>query len=426
MALSPPTRQDPDPRVRTPQRRGSHKGWDYQETSGIKRMGTGQGNTPYNEAPMNMKKIALAFIPILLLAIILVMVANPDKPRNGEWDFRLQKAWEVDRAGDEVLGFPFSLMATDKGNLYVFDAANNANYIFDKDGQFLRAFARRGQGPGEVMGQDKIHYVDGKVYIPAMSAIHVFTGDGDYIETVKLEGGSLYPRVFLNGDEIISAPLTAAFLQDGRGEIIRKNIRTGEEAVLAEFSLQDWGIAQSGDSVVDMVAIGFSPLMVVGYADDRLYWGMNTAYRINVTDLGGRKVRSFSLKRRARKVTDKFKKDFFTSADLPAETLDQIAESFPNKISYFHRIEVHDGLVYVFVPDVDLESKRAKLKQIDIFSPEGEYLYRAQIRFEEGRHPLFSPLNNLVIQDGHLYAVLMDDEDNVHIAQYEIALPDGN
>jgi len=308
---------------------------------------------------MTIKKMSLAVIPVLALALILVLIANPDKPRKGEWDFKLTKIWEVDRAGDEVLGFPFSLMATDKGALYVFDAANNASYIFDKDGHFVRAFARRGQGPGEVLGQDRTHSVDGKIYIPAVSGIRVFTEDGEYIETVKLEVGSLNPRLFLNGDEIISAPLTAAFLPDGRGKIVRKNIRTGAEKVLSEFSLEDWGIGQSGDSVVDIVAIGFSPLMIVGYADDRLYWGMNTAYRINV-------------------------------------------------------------------PDIDAESKKAKLKQIDIFSPEGEYLYRARIQFEKDLQPLFSPLNNLVIRNGYLYAVLTDDKDNVRLAKYGIALPDGN
>lgn len=375
---------------------------------------------------MTIKKIPLVIIPILLLALILILLASPDKPRKGEWDFKLTRIWEVDRAGDEVLGFPFSLMATDKGALYVFDAANNANYIFDKDGHFVRAFARQGQGPGEVLGQGRTHSVDGKVLIPAASGIHVFTEDGEYIETVKLEVGSLNPRLFLNGDEIISAPLTAAFLPDGRGKIVRKNIRTGKETALAEFSLEDWGIGQSGDSVVDIVAIGFSPLMIVGCADDRLYWGMNTAYRINVTDLGGRKIRTFSLKRRARKVTDSFKRRYFASPDLPAETLDQIAASLPNKISYFYRIEVHNGLVYVFVPDVDAESKKAKLAQIDIFSPEGEYLYRARIRFEKDLKPLFSPLDNLIIRNGHLYAVLMDDKDNVRLAKYGIALPDGN
>jgi hypothetical protein len=373
-----------------------------------------------------MKKTKLAFILLLSIAFFQAAVVNRDKPRKGEWDFKLEKVWEIDRAGDDLLGRPFSLTATEDGILYVYDTANDTNYIFDKDGNFVRAFARGGQGPGEVMGQELIHYVDGEVYIPARNGIHLFTKDGVYIQTVKQEGGSLDPRIFLNKDEIISAPKTAVFLPDGKGKIIRKNIKTGDETVISEFSLQDWGIAQSEEEVVDIISIGFSPLMILGYAENRLYWGMNTSYMINVTDLGGKKINSFSLKRRAKTVSDKFKKKYFEHPDLPAEMINQIAGSFPNKISFFHRIEVHNGLVYVFVPDVDLESKMFKLKQIDIFSPEGEYLYRAYIKFEKNRHPLFSPLNNLIIQNGHLYAVLMDEEDNVLVAKYEIALPSGN
>jgi hypothetical protein len=373
-----------------------------------------------------MKKMKLAFILFLLVALSQAAVVNPDKPRKGEWDFKLKKVWEIDRAGDDLLGRPFSLTATEDGILYVHDAANRINYIFDKDGNFIRAFARRGQGPGEVIGQELTHYVNGQVYIPAQNGINLFTKDGVYIQTVNRQGGPLNVRVFLNRDEIISAPKTAAFLPDGKGKIIRKNIKTGNETVISEFSIQDWGITQSGENVVDIVAIGFSPLMILGYAENRLYWGMNTSYMINVTDLSGKKINSFSLKRKSKIVSDKFKKKYFESSGLPGEMLNQITESLPNKISFFYRIEIHNGLVYVFVPDLDLNSKTAKLKQIDIFSSEGEYLYRAYIKFEKNRHHLFSPLNNLVIQNGHLYAVLMDEEDKVLVAKYKIALPNGN
>jgi hypothetical protein len=372
-----------------------------------------------------MKKMKLAFILFLLIAFFQAACVNPDKPLKGKWDFKLKKVWEIDRAGDDVFGRPFTLAATENGILYVYDAANNINYIFDKDGNFIRAFAKSGQGPGEVIGQELTHCVDGEVYIYASNGINLFTKDGVYIQTVKEEGKPFDPRIFLNKDEFISAPKTAVFLPDGKGKIIRKNIKTGDETLISDFSIQDWGIAQSGESVVDMIAIGFSPLMILGYAENRLYWGMNTSYMINVSDLSGKKINSFSLKRKSKKVSDKFKRKYFEYPDLPAETLNKIAESFPNEISFFHRIEVHDGLVYVFVPDVDLESKMAKLKQIDIFSPEGEYLYRAHIEFEKDRHHLFSPLNNLIIQNGYLYAVLMDEEDNVLVAKYQIALPNG-
>lgn len=373
-----------------------------------------------------MKKTKVAFILFLSFVFLQAAVVNPDKPLKGEWDFKLEKVWEIDRAGDDVLGKPFSLTAAEDGILYVYDVANDVNYIFDKDGNFIRGFAKGGQGPGEIMGQEMIHVVDGKVYIPAMNGIHVFTKDGEYIQTVKQEGKSLDPRIFLNEDEFISAPKTAVFLPDGKGEIIRKNIRTGDETVISGFSLQDWGMAQGGGRMVDIISIGFSPLMILGYSENRLYWGMNTSYMIKVTDLSGKEITTFSVKRSSRKVSDSFKKKYFESPNLPAEMLDQIAESFPNEISFFHRIEVHNGLIYVFIPDVDLESKRAKIKQIDIFSPDGEYLYRAHIPFEKNRHHLFSPLNSLVIQNSYLYAVLMDDEYNPLIAKYKIALPHGN
>ncbi|UCC40148.1 MAG: hypothetical protein JSV96_01435 [Candidatus Aminicenantes bacterium] len=373
-----------------------------------------------------MKTRKLVLIIFLLSFFFLANIQNPDKPLKGEWDFKLKKIWEIDRAGDDVFGRPFSLMATEDGILYVYDTANKINYIFDKDGNFIRAFAKSGQGPGEIIGQEFTHYVNGKVYIPAMNGINLFTKDGVYIQTVKQEGRPLDPRIFLSNDEIISAPKTAVFLPEGKGKIIRKNIKTGDEAVISEFSVQDWGMAHSRGRVIDMISIGFSPLMTLGYSEGRLYWGMSSSYKINVTDLSGKKISSFSLKRKSKKVSNRFKKKYFKSPNFPDEMLAQIADSFPDRLTFFHRIEVHKGLVYVFVPDVDLESKSAKIKQIDIFSPDGKFLYCAYIKFEKNRHHLFSPLNNLVIKNKHLYAVLMDEDDNVLIAKYKLSLPNGN
>ena len=77
-----------------------------------------------------MKKTKLAFILLLSIAFFQAAVVNRDKPRKGEWDFKLEKVWEIDRAGDDLLGRPFSLTATEDGILYVYDTANDTNYIF--------------------------------------------------------------------------------------------------------------------------------------------------------------------------------------------------------------------------------------------------------------------------------------------------------
>lgn len=92
-----------------------------------------------------MKKMKLAFIIFLLSPFLRAGVVNPDKPIKGEWDFKLEKVWEIDRAGNEVFGHPFSLMATKDEILYVYDKDNKVNFIFDKNGYLIKAFAKSGQ-----------------------------------------------------------------------------------------------------------------------------------------------------------------------------------------------------------------------------------------------------------------------------------------
>jgi hypothetical protein len=111
--------------------------------------------------------------------------------------------------------------------------------------------------------------------------------------------------------------------------------------------------------------------------------------------------------------------------NIPAEILAQISKSFSNRLTHFHQIEVHDGLVYVFVPDLDLDQGTSRIAQVDIFSPEGEYLYRARLDFGEGLTHLFSPLSNLAFRNGHLYAVCVRGDDTVVLVKYRAILPKG-
>jgi hypothetical protein len=103
--------------------------------------------------------------------------------------------------------------------------------------------------------------------------------------------------------------------------------------------------------------------------------------------------------------------------------LKQIVDGLPDEVTCFHRIEVHNKLLFVFVPDIDLENKILRTRQIDIFSPEGKYLYRAHLDFGKNRVHLSSPLQNMVIKNGFLYAVLQDEEANISAAKYKISLP---
>ncbi len=366
----------------------------------------------------------LFFLILLFCGLLLYAeIKNRDKPAKGEWDFKLEKIWEIEKAGDEIFGQPFSITVSDDGMLYVFDPKNGTNYIFDEDGTFINAFAKEGQGPGEIIRQDLTHLVGDKVIIHGMNGAHYFTKQGEYVKTIKQEEIQRDPRIFIDEENIVSAPLTAVLVPERKAEIIRRNIKTGEEAIIADFTPTQTGIAASRGQVVDVIAIGLSPLMTLGFHDGRLYWGMSDSYMINVSDLDGKKITSFSLNRKKKRISDNFKKKYFRNPNLPEDMLPQILKSYPNELTFFHRIEVYNGLIYMYVPDLDLDLGRAKIKQIDIFSPEGKYLYRARVDFGKNLTHLFSPLNNFIIKDDHIYAVCEREDDTIVILKCEAAIP---
>jgi hypothetical protein len=363
-------------------------------------------------------------IPVLLFFFPIIMifseVANKDKPQRGEWDFRLEKVWEIGRAGNNVLGLPQGLLVSDDGTLYLNDEGNRADYIFGPNGDFIGSFAKRGEGPGEVQRHGRFFYADGKIIVPDMGRIHYFTKKGEYLTTARKD---CEPRAFVDENRLIDAPLSPLYLPEGKGKITLCDLRSGKDTVVAEFSAFEGGVAHSGEMVVDVIVPLFSPLMTIGYSGGRLYWGMSDRYTIHVTDLDGKDITSFSVDRKKTRVSTRDKRDFFNKGNIPADMLKQIVDGLPDEVTCFHRIEVHNKLLFVFVPDIDLENKILRTRQIDIFSPEGKYLYRAHLNFGKNRVHLSSPLQNMVIKNGFLYAVLQDEEANISAAKYKISLP---
>jgi len=348
---------------------------------------------------------------------------NRDKPAKGTWDFQLEKIWEIETAGDDVFGQPFALTVADDATLYVFDPKNEINYIFYSEGEFVRTFAKSGQGPGEIIGQEWTHIVKDKLIIPGMNDIHYFTKDGEYVKSIKQNKTRRNPRLFIDEDNMIAAPMSAVFLPEGKAKIVRKNLVTEEEIAIADFPLAQAGVASSRQQVMDMIVIGLSPLMTVALFDNTLFWGLSDSYKINISDLRGDRLDAFSVNRKKRKISDSFKMKHFRNFNLPQDILPQMVKSFPNELTHFHRIEIHCGLIYVFVPDLDLELGRTKIKQIDIFSQTGKYLYRASADFGDNLTHLFSPLGNFVIKGDHIYAACEREDDTIVIIKYKTSFP---
>jgi hypothetical protein len=96
-----------------------------------------------------------------------VHVTNPATPADGVTTLTPQELW---RAGgddeDVIFGVVREVAIDDAGNVYLLDVQLNQVHVFDRDGNFLRAIGREGEGPGEFRRPSSMFVMpDGRIAI---------------------------------------------------------------------------------------------------------------------------------------------------------------------------------------------------------------------------------------------------------------------
>jgi hypothetical protein len=366
--------------------------------------------------------IILAFI-LLLPLVHLSATENRDKPLKGHWDLEMKKIRQMESAGDDVFGSIQNIVAAKNGWLYILDDKNEKIYIFNKEGNFISAFGRKGEGPGEIRafgaGKQLFAVADTLVYADR-GTLHYFNLEGKYIKSVRIPG-HLKPRTFVSRDIFISAPPTMGYTRNGKAEILLFDAGKQSETVITSFTPFDKAYTNKTtgkQSVgVGIVIEDITPLMIVKYRDGYVYYGMSDVYQITKHRLEGNQKAAFTLNGRSRKPVSKaYKMELEKSLrGIQPDMLKRIMDGLPDMASFFHGIAIDkNGLIYVFVSDPANRSGRG----IDIFSPEGKYLYSSQIRIAPGQ-----TIYALYLRDRQLVIAIEDEEGELTVAAYSIQLP---
>jgi hypothetical protein len=356
-------------------------------------------------------------------------VRNPDKPLKGEWDFKPVKLWSIDSAGDEVLARPGQLLAAPDGTLYIHDRKQQINHIFNANGKYIKSFGKRGEGPGEIKQQGKMHLFGNTLVIPDINRIHYFRKDGTFIKQVKVDT-NLLRRNYLFTDEnrLITVSQHKTFEEDGMGKITSFNLETGKKTVLVKFPMADPVSVKLGDNSIVIVVPALTPHMYLGYdggyddgggspAKKRLLYGMNNTYAVHAADLSGKALDTFFLDRAPRKITRQEKRKAIQKDKPQLNPIDRrIIDVTAGALTYFTRIDVHNGFIYMFEPSLDDTPRQ---QWVDIFSRDGRYLYRGLIKLK-GDKNLYHP-QNLVISGRHMYIAYVDENEEISIGKFEVS-----
>lgn len=363
-------------------------------------------------------------IGCLVSFIFSAQVQNTDKPLKGEWNFNPQEVWKLNQAGNQLLASPGQVMVAKDGTIYLFEAKLNINFIFDSNGKFIKAFGNQGEGPGEIRNQGTSYLAGPYLIISDSERFHYFKPDATFLRFVTKSNLLRGNNLFINEDELISAPQYKTDTPDGSGKIVISNLKTGNDKTLATFPMPETIFAQLGENKISITVPGLTPIMIMGAGNNALYYGMNDHYEIHSIDFNGKPLASFSLDRSAKSISNEDKRKMFSSD--PGKPLNpiqqQIVQKTGNKVTFFSRIDVINGLVYVFE---SLLEESCKNWQVDIFSPEGKYLYHGVIQLHEQAMLSFA-LSNVVFDEGFLYVVLETPDGEVFLAKYKCQLPQNN
>jgi len=367
-----------------------------------------------------MKKLFSFSIVLIILSLLFAEVKNPDKPLKGEWNFNLQKLWEIDRVGDKPFGRPSETRISQDEMLYFHDFDHKVSYIFNPSGEFINSFAKQGEASGEVDRYINCFIAGDKVVIGTPNKLHFYTREGTFIKSFETNLFERFPLLFVSEDEFLYSPRVESNIAEDKVKIVRKNLKTGEEVGFDEFSMAKG--EKNPQEGISLVILGLTPQIKVGFDPDskRICYGRSDEYSIHVAELTGKRLFTFGLDRERKTVTEEDKWRHFEQTRLPKERIEKILPSLPNFLTYFMRIQVVKGFIFIFSTG-SLDRRQEKLA-VDVFSPEGKYLYRSYLKFGDDS-PSVTHIEKVAIKNTHLYALLESKEGRNSLAKYKIDLP---
>jgi hypothetical protein len=348
-------------------------------------------------------------------------VRNPSEPYYGELIIELEGDLEL--GTDEGPNFQFynvlGIALDSEGNIYVLDSGNHRVQKFDKDGQYLLTIGREGEGPGEFVRLTDV-FIDKQdtIYLSDRRRIHIFDTEGVYKDSITFETN--INDFFLDADGNVYTFIMQSD-EEGSKKYLVKYDRNGKIVDrITEFS--DVQAVQSRDG--SGATVSFKAYHQYNYwphlfpiSNEQFIYAYPSDYVISVMSYRGELTKKIEKDEAPQPITIA-EKDFIINhieaaferrGRKPPRDVIEASCQFPPHRPYFYGLRVDDsGRIYVRkAPSVLDESNRVEL---DIFSKDGYYLYKAFLSF--------SPE---IIKDGLLYDVFTSEETGeVKIKRYKV------
>jgi hypothetical protein len=337
------------------------------------------------------------------------VIKNPNEPLYGEITFDLEEDLSIGNEEDEnYMFYRIRGLAVDaEDNILITDMSNYRIQVFDRDGKYIKTIGRSGQGPGEFEQPTLVH-VDsssGKIYVKDMYlALDIFERDGDFVKSIKLNFG-IHDFFPLEDDTILALLLKSSDEELKNAHVLCRLDDQGEILdSFAEYPYTSLMRRMSGGVFVTTTGYELAAHMAV-LDQEKFVYGYSKEYELNVMNREGKLLYRIRMDQPMPHFTSE-EQSMYKRLKFPV----------PKFKPYFYSIfSDTDGRIYVQQNQAG-EGIRGygpidtTEKEVDIFSPEGYYLYRSSL-----------PPNTSIIKNGYLYTRELDEEEGMeYVKRYRI------
>ncbi len=338
----------------------------------------------------------------------ITVVINPKDPIYASNIFELNEELTIG-LNDNKTNEPFfhqilpyrSIETDNNNNIYVLDYKADQVLAFNQNGKFILSFGKEGQGPGEFQTPDCLYVLSEEkimIYDSVNKKISFFTFEGNLIEDISMAEFPQLFRPFPDSEGNIFG-LTIASEEIKKYELFKIYPNTKSQIKIA--SLETKRVFYQGTLNL------FTPQLFYDvFRNDKIIWGSQTKYELNVSDRNGEIIQKIIKKYDPIPISEADKenriKDLFPNTTLPSS----IKIESPKYFWPFYLITSDDkGRIFV--------QTREKIDEAgyiyDVFDSQGKYIVKIIIK----GYPI-------LWKRGKLYTVEDDENGNPIVKRYDV------
>ncbi len=304
---------------------------------------------------------------------------RPDPPKGAPTKLVLEAVYTVGGGGkpDESFVEITALDVLKDGTAYVLDTKDSRVKVFDAKGQFLRAFGKAGQGPGELNKPVGI-IITPENEILVEDALNqrlaVFALDGTFLRHVSTAKALGLSGIQMDGRGLI----VARSMGLGEAGKMSMDVKTYDKDLNAKVKLTSFEFPISAQAKINP----FSAMNLLFLLDAQglLYFGGQRGYEIKVLSLEGKLLKTIGREYDPVAITQEDKDEMLglipNVSGVNVKDMIQFPEEFP---PFGNFVLAEEGRLLVRT----YEKGRAKREYYwDVFDAEGRYIAKVPITHE--------------------------------------------